>query len=178
VNVLTLAIHPTDPNVVYAGTGGFVGQGHGVYKSVDGGQTWAPANRGMLDYRITAVAIDPTDPQVVYAGGDSGDLFKSEDGGDTWAKRTEALEVQAYSAPRTIHAIAIDERDANRVFLLGDNSGLMFSGDGGQNWQMVGKPGEHDQPYFAVAEVFLTPRLVAIGGIDHDVVWRYGEGED
>jgi len=178
VNVLTLAIHPTDPNVVYAGTGGFVGQGHGVYKSVDGGQTWTPSNRSMLDYRITAVAIDPTDPQVVYAGGDSGDLFKSEDGGDTWVKRTEALDVQAYSAPRTIHAIAIDEWDANRVFLLGDNAGLMFSGDGGQKWQMVGKPGEHDQPYFAVAEMFLTPRLVAIGGIDHDVVWRYVEGGD
>jgi len=99
VNLITLVIHPTDPNIIYAGTGGFVGQGHGVYKSVDGGQTWIPSNRGMLDHRITALAIDPANPQVVYAGGDSGDLFKSTDGGNTWTKLTEALEVQEYSAP-------------------------------------------------------------------------------
>ena len=178
VNVITLAIHPTDPNIIYAGTGGFVGQGHGVYKSVDGGQTWIPSNRGMLDYRITALAIDPANPQVVYAGGDSGDLFKSTDGGDTWTRLTEALRVQEYSAPRTIHAISIDYQNANRVFLLGDNSGLMFSGDGGQKWQMLGKPGEDDQPYFSIAEVFLAPRLVVVAGLDHDVVWRYAESED
>lgn len=177
-NVLTLAIHPTDPNIVYAGTGAFVGGGHGVYKSVDGGQTWTPSNARMLDNRITAVAIDPTDPQVVYAGGDSGELFKSTDGGDTWTELTEALDVQAYSAPRTIHAISLDDQDTNRVSLLGDNSGLMFSGDGGQKWQMLGKPGDHDQPYFAIAEMFLAPRLVAIAGIGHDVVWRYAEGEE
>jgi photosystem II stability/assembly factor-like uncharacterized protein len=178
VNVLTLALHPTDPNVLYAGTGGFVGQGHGVYKSVDGGQTWAPSNRGMLDYRITAVAIDRADPQVVYAGGDSGDLFKSTNGGDTWTKLTEALSVQPYSAPRTIHAILVDPQDANRVFLLGDNSGLMFSGDGGQSWQLLGKPGDHDQPYFEIGEMFLAPRLVALVDFQHDVVWRYAEGQD
>ena len=177
VGVLTLEIHPTDPSTIYAGTGGFVGQGHGVYKSVDGGQTWMPSNRGMLDYRITALAIDPTDPQVVYAGGDSGDFFKSTDGGDTWTKLSEALKVQEYSAPRTIHTISIDHQNANRVFLLGDNSGLMFSGDGGQKWQMLGKPGEDDQPYFGIAEMFLAPRLVVIAGLEHDVVWRYAEGE-
>jgi photosystem II stability/assembly factor-like uncharacterized protein len=178
VGVLTLAIHPTDPSIVYAGTGGFVGQGHGVYKSVDGGQTWMPSNRGMLDYRITALAIDPADPQVVYAGGDSGDFFKSTDGGDSWTRLSEALEVQEYSAPGIIHTISIDHQNPNRVFLLGDNSGLMFSGDGGQKWQMLGKPGEHDQPHFGTAEMFLAPRLVVIAGLEHDVVWRYTEGQE
>jgi photosystem II stability/assembly factor-like uncharacterized protein len=178
VNVLTLALHPTDPNIVYAGTGGFVGQGHGVYKSTDGGRTWAPANRGMLDYRVTAVAIDPSDPQVVYAGGDSGDLFKSTDGGDTWTKLTEALNVQPYSAPRTIHAILVDPQDANRVFLLGDNSSLMFSADGGQSWQLLGKPGDRNQPYFELAEMFLAPHLVALVDFQHDVAWRYAEDQD
>lgn len=178
VGVLTLEIHRTDPSIMYAGTGGFVGQGHGVYKSTDGGQTWMPSNRGMLDYRITALAIDPADPQVVYAGGDSGDFFKSTDGGDSWTRLSEALKVQEYSAPRTIHTISIDHQNANRAFLLGDNSGLMFSEDGGQKWQMLGKPGEDDQPYFGIAEMFLAPRLVVIAGLEHDVVWRYAEGED
>jgi photosystem II stability/assembly factor-like uncharacterized protein len=178
VGVLTLEIHPTDPSIIYAGTGGFVGQGHGVYKSVDGGQTWMPSNRGMLDYRITALAIDPADPQVIYAGGDSGDLFKSTDGGDSWTRLSDALKVQEYSVPRTIHTISIDHQNPNRVFLLGDNSGLMFSGDGGQKWQMLGKPGEHDQPYFGTTEMFLAPRLVVIAGLEHDVVWRYAEGEE
>ncbi len=39
--VLSIAIDPTNPKIVYAGTGGFVGSGRGVYKSVDGGLTWA-----------------------------------------------------------------------------------------------------------------------------------------
>ena len=173
--VLTLATDPANANVLYAGTGGWVGNGHGVYKSTDGGMSWVPSNRGMLDYRITALAIDPGNPDVVYAGGDSGELFKSTDGGATWADLTEALHVQEYSYPGTIYTIAIDERDPERVALLGSNAALMFSGNGGASWQLLGKPGEHTQPHFSVSEVFFGPKLTVIAGVDGDAVWRYEE---
>ncbi len=68
VYVMSLAIDPTDANVIYAGTGGFVGQGHGVYKSTDGGDNWSASNRGLIDYRITAIAIDPADSKIVVCG--------------------------------------------------------------------------------------------------------------
>lgn len=176
-NLLVLSIHPADASILYAGTGGFVGQGHGVYKSVDGGQSWVPSNRGMLDRRITALTIDPADPRVVYAGGDSGEFFKSTDGGTTWTDLTEALDVQPYSAPRTIHTILIDPKDTNRLFLMGDNAALMFSGDGGQKWQLLGKPGDETQPYFSVVEMFLGPRLVVLADMEQKPPWRYAEGD-
>jgi len=177
LDLLTLAIDPKDAAVVYAGTGGFVGQGHGVFKSTDGGQSWAAANRGMLDRRITALAVDPTDPQVVYAGGDSGELFRSADGGATWTDLSEGLKVQRLSEPRQIRAVVVDPADPNRVFLLGDNSALMFSGDGGQKWQLLGKPGDDTQPYFSVVKVFLTPQLVVVADRENKSPWRYAEGE-
>jgi len=175
LNLLTLAIDPKDASVVYGGTGGFVGQGHGVWKSTDGGQSWAAANRGMLDRRITALAVDPTDSQVVYAGGDQGELFKSVDGGATWTDLSEGLKVQRYSEPRQIRALVVDPADPQRVFLLGDNSALMFSGDGGQKWQLLGKPGDDTQPYFSAVEMFLTPRLVVVADREHKAPWRYAE---
>lgn len=54
---------------------------NGVYKTTDGGQTWTPANRGLLDRSITALAINPTNPQTVYAGTFEGEVFVSVDGG-------------------------------------------------------------------------------------------------
>jgi len=96
-NVQSLAVDPTDANVVYLGTGWKPFHGNGVYKSTDGGMTWAPANRGMIDYSITALAVDPTNPQIVYAGTFDGELFKSSDGGETWNDLTDVLPGDEYS---------------------------------------------------------------------------------
>ena len=103
--VMTIVFDPTNPKVIYAGTGGFVGQGQGVYKSEDGGETWSPCNMGMLDYRITGLAVDPKNPQIVYAGSESGDLFKSSDGGLTWTNLKDRLVKSQYGEPRDILSV-------------------------------------------------------------------------
>ncbi len=91
-----LAVAPSDPNVIYAGTGeacirGNVSHGDGVYRSTDGGRTWV--NRGLRDTRhIGRVRVHPSDPDLVYvaalghAWGPNRErgVFRSRDGGASW----------------------------------------------------------------------------------------------
>jgi hypothetical protein len=61
--VSAIAVHPTNPNIVYVGTA----QG-GLYRSVNGGTTWTPLLDGALTLAIGAVAISPTDPSTIFVG--------------------------------------------------------------------------------------------------------------
>ena len=63
----------------------FVGVTHdGLYRTVDGGQSWAKVFEG----DIRSVSVDPTDDKVVYTGIEPVGLFRSEDGGDRWQEIT------------------------------------------------------------------------------------------
>src|SRR5437762_2265559 len=89
---------PSDPNVIYVGTGespirGNVSPGNGVYKSTDAGKTWTHiglANAG----QIGAIRVHPANADLVYvavlghAFGPNPDrgVFRSKDGGKTWEK--------------------------------------------------------------------------------------------
>ena len=170
--VLSLAVDPSDKNIVYAGTGGFVGQGQGVYKSTDGGNTWSPANRGMLDYRITALAVDPHQPLVVYAGSDSGDLFKSSDGGATWSSLTEKLKVIQYGEPREVRSIQIDP-GTGIVYLAADNSGVLYSSDGGGKWRALGNPPSLNQPSWTGFSMTFGEKPVMYFATEDNGVWRF-----
>src|SRR5690242_11623469 len=93
-----LAVAPSDANVIYAGTGetcirGNVSHGDGVYKSSDGGKTWA--NVGLRDARhIAKIRVHPHHPDHVYVAAlghafgpnDERGVFRSTDGGTTWQK--------------------------------------------------------------------------------------------
>src|SRR6266853_5534389 len=93
-----IEVAPSDPNVIYVGTGespirGNVSPGNGMYKSTDAGKTWTHiglANAG----QIGAIRVHPTNADLVYVDGlchafgsnpDRG-VFRSKDGGKTWEK--------------------------------------------------------------------------------------------
>jgi photosystem II stability/assembly factor-like uncharacterized protein len=93
-----LAVAPSNPQVLYAGTGesdirSSLSSGDGVYKSTDGGKTWQ--NIGLQDSRqISRIVVDPANADVVYVGAlghaygpnDTRGVFKSSDGGATWTR--------------------------------------------------------------------------------------------
>jgi photosystem II stability/assembly factor-like uncharacterized protein len=94
----TIAVAPSDPETIYAGTGesdirSDLSSGNGVYKSTDGGFTWAHV--GLEDTRqISRIVVDPGDPNVVYVGAlghayganEQRGVYKSSDGGTHWIK--------------------------------------------------------------------------------------------
>ncbi len=91
-----LAVAPSNPNVLYAGTGesdirADLSSGDGVYKSVDRGVTWR--NIGLRDSRqISRIVVDPHNADIVYVGAlghaygpnEERGVYKSTDGGNTW----------------------------------------------------------------------------------------------
>ena len=91
-----IAVAPSDPNVIYAGSGeadmrSDISYGNGVYRSADGGRTWQRI--GLEDSRqIGRILVDPKDPNLVYVaalGHGYGPnpvrgVFRSKDGGRTW----------------------------------------------------------------------------------------------
>src|SRR5436309_1387012 len=62
-NIQALAIHPTSPNTVYAGT-----DGGGVFKTTNGGLSWSAVNAGLTGFSVVALAVDSGTPTTVYAG--------------------------------------------------------------------------------------------------------------
>ncbi len=110
-HIAGIATHPTDPNIAYvASVGhlwGYNGE-RGLYKTTDGGKTWAKLTNGLPDdgkTGCTDIKMHPTKPNILYAGfyerlrepyyyksgGDNGGIFQSTNGGKSWTKLTNGL---------------------------------------------------------------------------------------
>ncbi|MDE1924526.1 MAG: glycosyl hydrolase, partial [Gammaproteobacteria bacterium] len=152
-----LAVAPSDPNVIYAGTGesdirGDVITGDGVFKSTDAGKHWSYA--GLSDtHTISALVVDPADPAVVYASSmghvfkpnaERG-VFKSVDGGKTWKKilyvddKTGAIDLVMDPADSKVLYAAMWQAQRTPWALDdgGPGSGLYKSTDGGATWSDI-----------------------------------------
>ena len=93
-----IAIAPSDPSVIWAGTGEPNNRqssswGDGVYKSLDGGETWV--NMGLREtHHIGRIKIDPQNPNIVFVAAlghlwgpnPERGVFRTKDGGKTWEK--------------------------------------------------------------------------------------------
>ena len=98
LSVGAITIAPSDPNVIWLGTGegdprNSASFGNGVYRSTDGGETWK--HLGLADTeRIKRIKVDPRDPDTAYVAAlghawgpnEERGVFKTTDGGKTWAK--------------------------------------------------------------------------------------------
>jgi len=140
VYVRSLAIDPSTPSTLYAGTGHWFGDGSAigeVYKSTDGGSTWSAANTGLRS-PVTALAIDPTTPSTLYAGtydsvGSPGSVLKSTDGGSTWGAFNTGLPTSDLS----VAALAIDPTTPSTLYAVTYSYGVFKSTDGGSTWGAV-----------------------------------------
>ncbi len=125
-SVSALAVDPTHPTTVYAGTFG------GVFKSTDGGGSWRAANTGLTDFRVSALVIDPATPATLYAGTTfGGGVFKSTDGGGSWSPANIGL------PNGVVQALAIDPTTPTTLY-AGTAGGLYKSRNGGRFWRATG----------------------------------------
>ncbi|MFN2632832.1 MAG: WD40/YVTN/BNR-like repeat-containing protein, partial [Thermoanaerobaculia bacterium] len=154
-----IAVAPSRPKTLYVGSGeadmrSDISHGNGVYKSLDGGRTWACV--GLSDTRqIGKILVDPRDPDRVfvaalghgYGPNSERGVFRSRDGGKTWSRvlfkdeHTGAIDL-AFSPgnTRTIFAALWQTRRPPwNVYAPsnGPGSGLHRSDDGGDTWKPV-----------------------------------------
>src|SRR5882724_6073571 len=127
-----IQVAPSDPNIVYAGTGDSVqgSLGDGVYKSVNAGQTWT--HIGLEDtVKINKITVDPKDPNLVLAStqGDAKQtgqgVYRTTDGGKTW---TQVLKPENANGTRDLE-YAYDR--PNVIFATAQGFGGGFGGGGG-----------------------------------------------
>ncbi len=153
-----IAVSPTNPNVVYVGTGEGLHRpdlatGDGMFKSMDGGNTWKHV--GLNDaQQIGRVVVHPTNPEIVFAavlGHPYGEnemrgVYRTKDGGANWEKvlyinhNTGAIQVELDPTnPEILFADLWEHREGpweNGSF-SGTNSGLHKSTDGGTTWRKL-----------------------------------------
>ena len=153
----SIAVAESDPNVIYLGTGSDglrsnVSTGRGVYKSIDGGQSWSFL--GLYNSGQTgAVRIHPRDPNIAWVAA-IGDAFKpnpergvykTTDGGKTWKQvlkisdSTGAADVELNPAnPDIVYAwMARIERKPWTIISGAREGGFYKSTDGGETWKKV-----------------------------------------
>jgi photosystem II stability/assembly factor-like uncharacterized protein len=161
VSIGDVAIAPSDPSIVWIGTGeenarNSVQWGDGVYKSTDGGATWAAM--GLREtFQIGHVAIHPKDPDVVFVAalgrlwGDNDErgVYRTKNGGRTWDRvlfldaRTGCIDVLIHPGdPSVVFAVMYErKRDAfdgnDPAVRFGSRSGIYKSTDGGDNWRRL-----------------------------------------
>ncbi len=167
LSIGAVAVAPSDPDVIWVGTGeandrNSSGWGDGVYRSVDGGQTWQ--NVGLKESRaIGRIVVDPRKPEVAYVaasghlwqdGAERG-LFKTTDAGKTWKpvlqapapnnSKTGCVDVVIDpSNPEIVYAALYARQRTPWSFASGptltsgeDTGGIFKSTNGGVNWKKL-----------------------------------------
>ena len=153
-----IAVAPSDPNIVYVGSGEGLQRpdlstGDGIYKSTDAGRTWA--HLGLRDgQQIPQIVVDPADPDRLlvavlghpYGPNEERGIFRSTDGGESFQKVLYTDEdtggidlVFDPTDAEIVYAVMWEARQApweNGVF-SGSGSGIFKSTDGGGTWRAL-----------------------------------------
>ena len=122
--------------------------GNGIYKSIDGGETWKRLENGLEGKtQFGDLVIDPSNSSVIYAangmednpsmgviGEDLAYLYRSENAGETWERIDIGNKV---GEEFTLNAVAIHPEDSNRIYVLGQDQRVVISEDRGETWQLL-----------------------------------------
>ncbi|HEX9462932.1 MAG TPA: hypothetical protein VGB82_10070, partial [Alphaproteobacteria bacterium] len=139
--ITTILVHPADPNRIWINN-----PGGGIWKTTNGGESWAPVDDFLANLVVSAMAMSPTDTNLMYAGTGGGaggsllrgaGIFKSTDGGSTW---TQLAATAASDWSRGVERMAISPDGvtvvaATKSYYSDVPSALWRSTDGGATWK-------------------------------------------
>jgi photosystem II stability/assembly factor-like uncharacterized protein len=191
-----IAVDPRDPNRLFvAALGHPYGPNaeRGIFRSIDGGQTFEKVlyrdeHTGGID-----VVLDPSNPRIVYAAmweqqhgpwenavfiGPASGVFKSTDGGTTWRQLTKGLPATGELLGRA--GLEIAAANPQRLYAItgttAESGGLYRSDDAGESWQRIndderlwGRPGDFN-------EVRADPKNADIVYVANVVTWKSTDG--
>ena len=167
VSIGDIDIDPKDPDILYAGTGeanasSYSFLGSGIYKSLDGGDTWQYSGLEESAY-IGRIIVDHTNSQRVFTAAcgtlfsknDTRGIYRTDDGGENWEQilfvsdSTAAIDLVQHPTDPNILYAAFWERDRGLTYRksFGPSSGIWKTTDGGDNWIELtnGLPGAIDK---------------------------------
>ncbi|KAB8145684.1 hypothetical protein F8S13_00945 [Chloroflexia bacterium SDU3-3] len=168
------AIDPTTPSNMYVAV-----WGNGVWRSSDGGATWASSSSGLPTPYISQLYIDPLVPTRLFSVTEGGLLYRSSDGGATWAPSSSGLPDESNypqlgtmafhpSAPGTIYITSI------RTYHLQPGVvGVYRSTDGGTTWASISTQNliislvidpTNPQQMYAGCSLFIASSGISSGG--------------
>jgi photosystem II stability/assembly factor-like uncharacterized protein len=121
-----IAVAPSTPTIIYASS-----RLGGVFRSLDGGETFDPTVEGLPTEQVQCLAVSPSDSRTIYAGTASG-AFKSTDSGKTWTALGGGFPAGV------VNSLLVDPSNASTVYAAGTGGTLAKSTDAGATWNTIG----------------------------------------
>lgn len=153
-HIARIRVHPKNADVLYVAALGNLwkpNEMRGVFRSMDGGQTWKKILYVNDKAGAADLILDPNNPRIIYAstwnmtrngyrmdsGGPDSKLWKSTDGGDTWENLSDKPGMP--SGINGIIGVAVSPQNSNRIWAIIENKegGVFRSDDGGKTWARI-----------------------------------------
>ncbi len=179
-SIARVVIHPTNPDVIYVAALGHIyahpkvkpSYDRGVYKSIDGGKSWAHILPGDARTGSVNIVLDPKNPETILAamweawrspytmnsGGPGSKLMKSTDGGKSWTDLSRKK-----GMPEGVHGkigMAISPVDPKRYYAIIEalEGGILKSDDAGETWEKVNDDRNWRQRAWYYTHVYADPK--------------------
>jgi photosystem II stability/assembly factor-like uncharacterized protein len=191
--VSRIRIDPTDCDRVYVAVLGDPfgpNEERGVYRSVNGGQSWQKILHRSNEAGAVDLVMDPTDSEVLFAGfwqvyrkpwmmssgGPGSGLFRSTDGGDSWTDLTRNPGLPAGLWGKV--GVSVSGADANRVYAIieAEDGGVFASDDRGATWERVSEDRNLRQRAFYYTRIYADPQDRETVYVVNVQFWRSRDG--
>jgi photosystem II stability/assembly factor-like uncharacterized protein len=173
-HISDVIIHPANPDIIYVSAQGAQyapTEERGIYKTIDGGQTWEKVLYVNPTTGASSLSMDMTNPRVLYAsmwqhrrypwymesGGKGSGIYKSTDAGKTWKKLQKGLPEEFGKS-----GISVSRANPERVFAVieaeGQKGGVYRSDDAGKTWKQVNSDRVNIARSWYYMEIFADPQ--------------------
>ncbi len=181
-----IRVHPSNPDIVYVAALGHIfgpNEDRGVFRSMDGGESWEKVLYVDQETGFYQVVLDVNNPRVLYAsawraerkpwtlisGNEQGGIWKSTDAGDTWEKLAGGLPTGLLGKID----VTVSPANSDRVWALieaeGDRGGVYRSDNAGESWSRInGEANLRQRPWYYI-HIYADP-------VDADTVYALNTG--